>query len=289
MPNFIETRDGTRLFYRDWGTGKPILFVHAWALPSDMWGYQMAPLSERGLRCIAYDRRGHGRSEDPGRGYDFDTLADDLAAVIDELDLHEVTLVGLSVAAGEMARYMTRHGADRIAGLVFVAPACTPFLPRTADNPDGIDPQVFEDFRRNELLYDYPQWLEANARPFVIEDTSRATIDWIKSLMLQNSMQAILEVNRAATSTDFRADLAAIEVPTLVIHGDRDASAPIDLTGRKTAAMIKGAQFKLYEGAPHGLFLTHMDRLNADLFEFVTRTAAKSWRTHTPAGVAARM
>jgi non-heme chloroperoxidase len=272
MPSVIQTRDGVALHYRDWGEGKPVLFLHAWALPSDMWNYQMVPLSESGLRCIAYDRRGHGRSSDPGRGYDFDTLADDLATVLETLDLREVTLVGHSFASGEMVRYLTRHGPERVARLVFVAPAATPFLLRTADNPDGVDGSVFEHFRQNLLLRDYPKWLEDNARPFFVAETSRDMMDWVKGMMLRASMKALIECNRAMTSTDFRPELPRIAVPTLVIHGDKDASAPIDLTGRRTAELIRGAELKVYEGAPHGLFITHMDRLNTDLLTFLGRT-----------------
>jgi non-heme chloroperoxidase len=272
-PNLIQTRDGTGLFYKTWGDGKPVLFVHAGGLPSDMWHYQMVPLSEHGVACVAYDRRGHGRSGDPGRGYDFDTLADDLAAVIEALDLREVTLVGHSFASGEMVRYLTRHGPGRIARLVFVAPAATPFRLRTADNPDGIEASVFEQLRRDLLLKDHPQWLEDNARPFVVAETSRGMIDWLKGLMLQTSMKALVDCNRAMVETDFRAELPRISLPTLVIHGDRDVSAPVDATGRRTAELIPGAVFKLYEGAPHGLFVTHMERLNADLLAFIGTAA----------------
>ena len=140
---FIETRDGTQLFYRDWGSGAPLVFISGWALTSDCWGYQMAPLSDSGLRCIAYDRRGHGRSSDPGRGFDYDTLADDLAAVLDALDLKNVTLVAHSMAGGEAVRYLSRHGSKRVARVALIG-ATLPFLTKTADNPDGIDPAVFE-------------------------------------------------------------------------------------------------------------------------------------------------
>ena len=267
---YIRTRDGTTLFYKDWGSGRPVVFLHAWALPSDMWDYQMVPLSEQGLRCVAYDRRGHGRSSVPAGGYDYDTLADDLAAVLDRLDLKEVTLVGYSMASGEMVRYITRHGAARIARLAFIAPAATPFLTRTADNPNGIPAEKFEYFRRNMLLADYPKWLEDNKKPFFTAETSPQIQDWVKGLMLTTSLKAAVECNRSATSTDFRAELPKIGRPTIVIQGDRDASAPLDLTGRPTAALIAGAELKVYEGAPHGLFVTHKDRLNTDLLAFAS-------------------
>jgi pimeloyl-ACP methyl ester carboxylesterase len=266
--NFIRTDDGSELFYRDWGSGRPVLFLAGWALPSDMWSYQMAPLSARGLRCVAYDRRGHGRSSDPGRGYDYDRLAGDLAAVIDALGLDEVTVVAHSMASGEAVRYLTRQGSGRVARLVLLAPASTPFLLKTADNPGGIDGAVFEQLRETMLLADFPAWLEANARPFVMPDTSRSMIDWLEGMMLGCSLQAAVACNLAMTTTDFRGELGGIDVPTLVIHGGRDASAPLELTGQPTAAMIPAAELRVYDDAPHGLFVTHRARLNADLLGF---------------------
>ena len=265
---YVGTRDGQRLFYKDWGKGASIVFLAAWALPSDMWDYQMVPLSEQGFRCVAYDRRGHGRSSHPGAGYDYNTLADDLAAVLDILDLRDVTLVGMSMAGGEMVRYVTRHGTRRIARLVFVATAATPFLTQTTDNPGGIPAERFEYMRQNVLLRDYPKWLEDNRRPFFVPDTSPQMQEWIRTLMLGNSMKAVIECHRAMASTDFRSELPKISVPTLLIHGDKDASAPIELTGRPTAKLIPGSRLIVYEGAPHGLFLTHMARLSGDLLAF---------------------
>src|SRR5262249_17999214 len=264
----IRTRDRQTLFYKDWGSGAPVVFLAAWALPSDMWDYQMVPLSQQGLRCIAYDRRGHGRSSQPGGGYDYDTLADDLASVLDALDLRGVTLVGMSMATGEMVRYLTRHGARRVARLVFVATAATPFRLQTADNPTGIPAEGFASFRRQVLLRDYPKWLEDNRAPFFTPETSPQMQEWIRSLMLSTSLNAIVECSRSMTSTDFRPELPTIRVPTLVVHGDKDVSAPLDVTGRPTAKLIPNAQLRVYEGAPHGLFLTHMARLNSDLLAF---------------------
>jgi pimeloyl-ACP methyl ester carboxylesterase len=233
-----------------------------------MWDYQMVPLSDDGLRCIAYDRRGHGRSSCPGVGYDYSTLADDLAALLDLLDLRDVTLVGMSMAGGEMVRYLTRHGARRIARVMFVATNATPFRMKTDDNPTGIPAERFEDFRRHALLRDYPRWLEDNRQPFFVPDTSRQIQDWIRALMLSTSLRALVDCNRSMASTDFRAELRQINVPTLLVHGDKDVSAPIELTGRPTAEMIPGAELKIYEGAPHGLFVTHMERLTADIRAF---------------------
>ena len=265
---FIHTRDGESLFYRDWGTGDPVVFLAAWGLPSDMWAYQMVPLSEQGFRTVAYDRRGHGRSSDPGAGYDYDTLADDLAAVLDELDLRRVTLVGMSMAGGELVRYLTRHGSSRVSRLVFVATAATPFPTRTADNPAGIPADRFELFRTHALLRDYPKWLEDNRPPFFTPETSPQMQEWVRSMMLTTSLKALVECNRSGTSTDFRRELASIAVPTLIVHGDRDVSAPLALTGEPTATLIPRATLAVYEGAPHGLFVTHMDRLTRDVAAF---------------------
>jgi non-heme chloroperoxidase len=271
-PGRVLTRDGVALAYSDWGDGPAVLFLHSWAVSSEIWNYQRQPLSEQGLRCIAYDRRGHGRSSDPGRGYDFNTLADDLAAVIEALDLHDVTLVGHSLACGEIVRYVTRHGAARLARLALVCPAPTPFPLKTADNPDGIEGAVFEQIRR-DMLRDLPKWLADNAAPFFVPETSAPMIDWLKAQILRTSMQAVIACNRIGTTTDFRAELPKLDLPCLVVHGDRDASAPLELTGRPTARRIPGARLEVYAGGPHGLPITHMDRLNADLLRFVTGTA----------------
>ena len=265
---WISAQDGTRLFYRDWGTGTPVVFLAGWALSSEMWNYQITPLSELGMRCIAYDRRGHGRSDHAATGFDYDTLADDLASILETLDVRRAMLVSHSMAAGEVIRYLNRHGAGRISRIVLIAPAGVPYSVKTSDNPDGIDPSVFEGFRKNFLLKDYPKWVADNERPFVVEETSNEMLGWIKRLMLQTSMKALVEFNLSGTSTDFRKELPKISVPTLVIHGDKDVSAPIDRTGIPTARMIPGAKVTIYHGAPHGLFVTHMDRLNRELIDF---------------------
>jgi non-heme chloroperoxidase len=267
--DFIEAAPGVKLAVTDWGAGKPVVFVHAWALPSPMWDYQISALCEKGLRCIAYDRRGHGRSSKPNTGYDCDTLADDLAAVLIGLDLHGVALVGYSFGSGEAVRYLTRHGADRIQKLVLIAPAALPFATQTPDNPIGIPAEQLEFFRTRVLQADFPKWLEDGKKAFFVADTSPSLQDWVAELMRSTPLPVAIECNRLVTSTDFRKELPKISVPTLIIQGDKDASAPIDMTGRPTAALIPHAQLKVYEGAPHGLFLTHKDRLNADLLSFI--------------------
>lgn len=265
--SFIEARDGTKLFYRSWGNGKPILFASAWMLHSQAWQYQMLPLSEAGYRCIAFDRRGHGRSDDPGQDFDMDTLASDMASVMGQLDIREATLVGHSLGCAESIRYVTNHGPQRVARLVLLAPT-TPYILKSADNPDGIDPSFFAGLRA-AAVRDFPGVIAANMRPFVTPETSQALLDWVIGMTQQNSLKAIIECNRAFTAADFRAELPKIALPTLVIQGTADVSAPIDITGRKTAALLPNARLDVVEGAPHGLIYTHMDRVNADILEFL--------------------
>ncbi len=274
---YIQTDDGVRLFYRDWGNregARPILFVSSWSLTSDAWAYQMAPLSEQGCRCIAFDRRGHGRSDESPTGYGFDRLADDIAALMEALDLRGVTLVGHSMATGEIVRCLTRHGSGqpgsgRVAGVVMVG-TITPLMARTGDNPDGVDPAMFETFRSEQLLRDFPKWLGDNIDPFVNEETSVEMKGWVTGMALQSSLNALLECHRAITSADFREELPAIAVPTLVVHGERDVTTPLALAER-TVALMPNAALSFYEGAPHGLFLTHRDRFNAELLAFARR------------------
>jgi len=264
---FVETRDGARLFYREWGAGEPAVFVHSWAVNADLWQYQMVHLSDRNVRCIAYDQRGHGRSSDPGAGYDYDTLSDDLAAVMERARVRGATLVGHSMGCGVIARYLTRHGSDRVARVALVSPTL-PFLLKTEDNPQGLDRKALERLR-GVFSTDFPGWLADNARPFFSPETSAAMVDWGIGLCRQASLRALIDCNRADFETDFRGELPRLTVPTLIVHGDKDVSAPIDLTGKKTAQLIPGSRLIVYEGAPHGLMFTHKDRLNADLLAFM--------------------
>jgi non-heme chloroperoxidase len=267
-PNYVLTSDNTALFYRDWGAGKPLLFLSGWTLNSDMWAYQMEPLCREGFRCVAYDRRAHGRSSDPGRGFDFDTLADDLATLVEKLDLNGLTLVGHSFSSGEIVRYLTRHGSSRIDRIVFVAPASIPFLLKTSDNPIGLDAAVFDQLRQ-AFARDFPGWVEEQAEPYFTPGAPRAAADWTIRMMMKTSLLAAVELSSIQTSTDFRGELGRIDRPTLIVHGDRDASAPIELTGRPAATLIPGARLEVYEGGPHGLYYTHAARLNRDIAQFV--------------------
>jgi non-heme chloroperoxidase len=263
----LQTKDGTRLYYKEWGNGAPVVFVHSWALNSDMWQYQTAEFAEHGLRCITYDRRGHGRSDQPSYGYDANTLADDLAVVMNSLDVSNATLIGHSMGCGEIARYAARHGSKRVARIVLLAPTM-PFLKQTADNPEGIPEQVFETVRATWRA-DFPKWIADNTPPFFTKDTSEAMQQWGASMMLPMSLPIAVACNRSMVDTDFRADLRDITAPTLLIHGDADASAPLPLTGARTAKLVPNCTFKVYEGAPHGLFVTHKQRLNADILQFI--------------------
>jgi non-heme chloroperoxidase len=264
----IETADGTHLYFREWGAGRPVVFLASWSLPSESWSYHMLPLVERGYRAVAYDRRGHGRSGDPGRGYEFDTLADDLAAILAALDLEDATLVGFSMAGGEIVRYLTRHGSDRVARIVLIG-TTTPFLLRMADNPDGIDGSILEAFHREQLLRDYPKWIDDNIVPFVTPETSLGMMEWIRTMALGASLQALHDCHIAISTTDFRAELPRITVPTLLLHGGDDATSPIEITARATEKLMPHAELVVYEGAPHGIPYTHTERLNRDLLRFL--------------------
>lgn len=260
---FIETGDGAFLFCKEWGTGKPVLFLHSWAVHSDLWQYQMIDLSNQGIRCIAYDMRGHGRSSDPGRGYNFDNLADDLHTVIERFGLRDACVVGHSVSCGVIVRYLLRHGSSRISRAVLVSPN---MQLKTDDDPQGSG-RAASDQVRPPWIKDFPKWLGENARPFFVPETSQDMVQFAIDMCLQASLKALLDVHLAGNGTDFRAALPKVQVPTLVIHGDRDLSVPAD-RGREVAKLIPGAEFKLYEGAPHGLMLTHIDRCTGDLLAF---------------------
>jgi pimeloyl-ACP methyl ester carboxylesterase len=266
-PN-IEAPDGTNLFYQDWGKGNPILFLAPWALNSNWWEYQIPFLTEEGFRCIAYDRRGHGRSDRPGKGYEFDTLADDLAAVIKQLNLSKVTVVAHAMGCGEIVRYFSRKGAGAVSRVVLIS-TVTPLIFQTPENPSGPDKQSLES-TRSGLSRDRPNWLSGGGSAFFGPKNSVSTelMEWGTRQILQSSLNAMLHLHRVYTATDFHSELNKITVPTLIIHGDADVFSPLESTGRRTAALIKGSQLKVYKNAAHGLTVTHMDQLNTDLLAF---------------------
>ncbi|CCE02354.1 alpha/beta hydrolase [Bradyrhizobium sp. STM 3809] len=263
----VRCSDGATLHCEDWGSGRPVLFVHAWALTSAMWTYQMADLSHRGLRCIAFDRRGHGRSDIPGSGYDLDRLADDIAEVIAQCDLDDVALVGMSMGCNEIVNYVARHGTARIARIAMLGPT-TPYPLQTADNALGAPKAYFEQSWAT-WQSDFPKWIEDNKLPFFTPETSPQMMEWVAAMMRQTPIPVAVATNRALITTDLRPVLARIDRPVLILHGDRDVSAPLEMTGRPTVRGIKGAALKIYPGGPHGLFVTHMKQVNADLAAFL--------------------
>jgi pimeloyl-ACP methyl ester carboxylesterase len=263
---FMTTADNRRLAYLDRGRGAPVVFIHGWSLGSAIWSLQTDWLAERGLRVVAYDRRGHAGSDKPADGYDFDTLAADLAAVLDQLDLNDVTLVGHSMGAGEVARYLARHGRQRIARTLLVAPT-TPFALKTADNPDGIDRAVYDKIVAT-LEADPPAYLAAGAPGFFGRGAEPEMVEWGLSIARQASVPALVKCLRAFSETDFRADMRAFTMPTLIVYGTGDVPSMAKNAAR-TAALIAGSRVAPYEGAPHGLFLTDPARFNRDLLEFI--------------------
>ena len=263
----IQTHDGTNLFYRDWGSGRPIVFVHSLSVSSAIWAYQEAFLGDHGFRCISFDRRGHGRSDPLAPGFDMNTFADDIRAVIEGLELKDVTLVGHSVGCGEIIRYLARHGSSRVSKAVLLGPT-TPFVLQTADNSYGAPAAYFEQMR-SEWASDYPKWIEDNKEPFFAADTSPAMVEWLVSVIREAHVPTAIAYHRTYVATDLRPDLGKIDRPVLVLHGDKDASAPLEITGRRTALGIRGSVLKVYPGAAHGLFVTHMDQVNRDILEFI--------------------
>lgn len=267
---FISAADGTRLYWHEWGEGPPVLFLSSLGLGSQMWQYQIFAFAEQGFRCICLDRRGHGRSDQPGRGYDLDTLADDIATLIDDLDLDDLTLVGHSMASGEIVRYLSRHGESRVARAILLG-ATTPMLRETKDNPTGIPMAQFEALwaRWKE---DYPRWVAEETAPFFVPETSPALMRWLADLLQQIPLPVALACNRASVNEDFRREMREIAIPVLLVHGDRDRSAPLELTARPSARLLPHCRLMVYEGAPHGLIYTHMARLHQDMLQFISET-----------------
>lgn len=267
----FTTPDGARLYYKDWGAGRPVVFIHAWPVNADMWDAQLMHFAGHGFRAIAYDRRGFGRSSQPWNGYDYNTFADDLHALIEALDLDDVMLVGFSMGGGEVARYIGRHGTARVTRAAFVS-SVTPLLLRRDDHPQGVDPAAF-DGMRTALMADRATFFDG-FNPIVLganradSKVTKAVLDWVQGLSMQASLKSTVDCVTAFSSTDFRADLAKIGIPTLIVHGSDDQIVSIDLGAQAAAEIVKNAQLKVYEGAPHALFLTHAQQLNDDLLAF---------------------
>ena len=258
---FVDIGGGHRLFVRDWGDGRPILFLAGWAMHSSVWGATMGLLADGGTRTIAYDRRGHGRSTDPGR-IDYDLLADDLAAVIDALDLQQVVIVAHSGAAGEAIRYLSRTGTARVERLILVG-ATGPCMIAGGDNDFGL-PSDAVDAVLDQIRADLPAWIEANAEPFA-PGASRRTLDWLAAMVLETSRRIVIDFQRVIAAADLRAEAAALDVPVTIIHGTQDASAPIGLTAERYHALIPNSELIVYDGVAHGIMVTHAARLAGDI------------------------
>lgn len=261
-----------QLHYQDLGSGKPVVLIHGWPLSGASWEHQLSELPKHGLRVVAYDRRGFGASSKPWSGYDYDHFADDLKAVLDTLDLNDVTLVGFSMGGGEVARYMSRHSGARVSRCVFVA-AVPPYLLKTEDNPEGVPGEVFEEMKAG-ILKDRPAFLADFCKKFynvglISKPVSEQTLWWSASLAYPASPKATLDCVDAFSRTDFREDLKSVTVPTLIIHGSDDQTVPPAVSAARTAKLLPEAHYKVYEGAPHGLNVTHKDELNADLVRFI--------------------
>ena len=276
----ITTRDGTTIYYKDWGTGPVVTFSHGWPLNADAWDGQMLFLAQKGFRVVAHDRRGHGRSSQPSSGNDMNGYADDLGAVIEALDLKNATLVGHSTGGGEVARYIGRHGTKRVARAVLIA-AVPPIMLKSAANPEGLPIEVFDAIRAG-VAGDRSQFYKELAVQFYGANRPGATVSqglldqfWLWSM--QAGANGAYESVKAFSETDFTEDLEKIDVPTLVVHGEDDQIVPVKDSAKKSAKLIKGAKEIYYPGAPHGLTATHQDQVNADLLAFlkdVARAAA---------------
>ena len=271
MP-FITTSDSVDIFYKDWGAGQPVVLSHGWPLNSDSWESQQLHLASNGFRAIAHDRRGHGRSTQVWDGNDMDHYADDLSALIEALDLRDVMLVGFSTGGGEVARYIGRHGTERLAKAVLVS-AVPPFMLKTKDNPGGVPIDVFDGLRKDALADRSQFYRDLADGPFFGNNREGVQIaqgprDALWRQGLQAGHRNAYESIEAFSATDFREDLAKLDVPTLVIHGDDDQIVPYEVGGKASAALIDGAQLITYEGGPHGTTDTHKERLNNDLLAF---------------------
>ena len=268
----ITTKDGTEIYYKDWGEGPVVTFSHGWPLSADAWDGQMLFLAQNGFRVVAHDRRGHGRSSQASSGNDMNGYADDLAAVIEALDLKDATLVGHSTGGGEVARYIGRHGTKRVAKAVLVA-AVPPIMLKTAANPEGLPMEVFDKLR-DGITRDRSQFYKDLARPFYGANrpgagVSQGTLDQFWLWSMQAGLKNAYESIKAFSETDFTKDLETFDVPTLVLHGEDDQIVPVRDSSMKAARLIKGARDVYYPGAPHGITATHQDRVNADLLAFL--------------------
>lgn len=270
------TGEDVQISYKDYGKGRPIVLVHGWPLSKDMWEYQIDDLVNAGLRVIKYDRRGFGKSDKPWNGYDYDTLTDDLHALLESLDLRDAVLVGFSMGGGEVVRYISRYATDRVSKIVLVS-SVLPYLAKANDNPDGVDQSVFAEMME-QMKEDRIAFLDDFGKKFfgvslLNKPVSTPLLDYYRGLAAVALPRATQQCALSFANTDFRADVERMNLPTLIIHGDADQTVPIEASSHRTAAMIPNAQYKVYEGAPHGLFYTHRKKLNEDLIAFSLENA----------------
>lgn len=271
MP-IVQTADKTELYVKDWGNGRPVVLIHGWPLNADSWEHQALALTEAGYRVVSYDRRGFGRSGQPFGGYDYDTMADDLASVMSALDLRDATICGFSMGGGEVVRYLTRHGTAKLRQTVLIA-SIAPFMKKTGDNKNGVDESVFTQMKdavrkdRAGFMWDFFPGFYGNDTD--AGGVSDAVLRWTFSMAMMASPKATIDCIDAFGQTDLRGDMEAFDTPTLLIHGTGDEIVPIDTSGRAAAKMLKEAELKEYDGAPHGLLSTHAEQVNRDLVDFL--------------------
>ena len=270
--SFITTKDGTQIYYKDWGTGQPIVFSHGWPLTADAWDAQMVFLAARGYRCIAHDRRGHGRSSQPWGGNEMDTYADDLAALVEALDLKRAVHIGHSTGGGEVVRYLGRHGTKRVAKAVLIG-AVPPLMLKTEANPGGLPMEVFDQIRAG-VLNDRSQFFKDLTMPFYGYNRTGAVVSqgvrdsfWLQGMLAghKNALDCI----KAFSETDFTEDLKRIDVPSLILHGDDDQIVPIGASAMRSSSLVKGSTLKVYAGLSHGMCTINANQINADLAAFV--------------------
>lgn len=269
---FIKTATNVKLYVKDYGSGDPVILIHGWPLSNEMWEYQIENLVSNNYRVIAYDRRGFGKSSQPWNGYDYDTLTDDLKAIIDQLELENITLVGFSMGGGEVVRYLSRYAGKNVSKIVLIS-SVTPFLAQSTENPEGRSEEKNED-TQHAISEDRLGFLEDFGKNFfgvnfITSVISTPLLEYYRMLASFASPHATLECAKSFASADFRQELSSINVPALIIHGNSDKIVPIEISSEKTAKLITNNKFIIYDGAPHGLFYTEKDKLNTDLLEFL--------------------